>query len=341
MAARNGLQCPVRSALSPKADDVVAGSEVGYTYQLSTGPGLVVGAAADYQFHADPRLRRPDRGLRASRPARRRLSGRRLPGRPAPGLARHGPGQDRLRLPTASCLRDRRRRLRQRAARHRDHGGGCRGVGGARVNQARFRRPEKSALRVGWVAAAAWNTPSARISRSRARPCTTIRGARTVSPGMRAACGPQSPRHPRREHERHPRPDRPQLPLRPRPAGHRPVRRCREGADRPGALRPAGRADLGLRDRHRYVYNSGSFSKGALPAGRRADGLAPDLSRRGGPFDRDLRPPRPQPDRLFAKGFSARASSPPAGRSPARRLLRARAAPPLDHAVADPGRRRS
>ncbi len=46
----NGLQCPVRSALSPKADDVVAGSEVGYTYQLSPGPGLVVGAAADYQF---------------------------------------------------------------------------------------------------------------------------------------------------------------------------------------------------------------------------------------------------------------------------------------------------
>ncbi len=46
----NGLRCPVRPALSPKADDVVAGSEIGYTYQLAPGPGLVVGAAADYQF---------------------------------------------------------------------------------------------------------------------------------------------------------------------------------------------------------------------------------------------------------------------------------------------------
>lgn len=46
----NGLQCPVRSAFSPKADDVVAGSEVGYTYQLSPGPSLVVGAVGDYQF---------------------------------------------------------------------------------------------------------------------------------------------------------------------------------------------------------------------------------------------------------------------------------------------------
>ncbi|KMO21022.1 hypothetical protein SQ03_04355 [Methylobacterium platani JCM 14648] len=45
-----GLRCPVRSALSPRADDFIAGTEVGYTYQLAPGPGLVVGAAADYQF---------------------------------------------------------------------------------------------------------------------------------------------------------------------------------------------------------------------------------------------------------------------------------------------------
>jgi opacity protein-like surface antigen len=46
----DGLRCPVRSALSPRADDFAAGTEIGYTYQLAPGPGLVVGAAADYQF---------------------------------------------------------------------------------------------------------------------------------------------------------------------------------------------------------------------------------------------------------------------------------------------------
>lgn len=46
----NGSRCPVRPALTPQADDFIAGSEMGYNYQLSPGPGFVVGAAADYQF---------------------------------------------------------------------------------------------------------------------------------------------------------------------------------------------------------------------------------------------------------------------------------------------------
>lgn len=46
----NGLFCPVRSGQKAKADGFIAGSELGYNYQLTPGAGFVVGAAVDHQF---------------------------------------------------------------------------------------------------------------------------------------------------------------------------------------------------------------------------------------------------------------------------------------------------
>ena len=47
----NAAGCPLGAPLSPKADSFIAGSEIGYNYQVTAGSGLVIGAAADIQFN--------------------------------------------------------------------------------------------------------------------------------------------------------------------------------------------------------------------------------------------------------------------------------------------------
>ena len=46
----NGLFCPAVAHQSARAEDFIAGTEIGYNYQFAPGSGIVVGVAGDYQF---------------------------------------------------------------------------------------------------------------------------------------------------------------------------------------------------------------------------------------------------------------------------------------------------